>query len=127
MGELMYKFTIQGNQDNPLGNPLGYHRATQGSKWNDKYKRYQAWKDHVCDAMRDAGHLPYTIRKPLTTDKAVWTRMDIKIYFANDARSDPDNVWKGIADALFDNDKYLSGSFDFDYDKQNPRVEVEIS
>lgn len=47
-------------------------------------------------------------------------------YFANDSRSDPDNVQKGVADALFKNDKYVAGSYDFAFDKENPRVEVEI-
>jgi hypothetical protein len=30
---------------------------------------------------------------------------------------DPDNVWKGICDALFKNDKRVAGRCDFDYAK----------
>ncbi len=37
------------------------------------------------------------------------------------------NIFKTIADSLFTCDKFVIGSFDFDYDFQNPRVEVEIS
>jgi hypothetical protein len=39
--------------------------------------------------------------------------MDIKIFWSSDHHGDPDNIFKGIADALFTDDKYLSGSFNF--------------
>lgn len=39
--------------------------------------------------------------------------MDIKIEWANGAHADGDNIFKGIADALFVNDKQVSaGSFE---------------
>lgn len=52
--------------------------------------------------------------------------LNCMIYFKNYAHADPENVRKGIQDALFDNDKYVAGAYDFDYDPQNPRVEVTI-
>lgn len=103
--------------------------------WLPKAKRYAAWKDYVAKfillkvAKEDfktysklADIYEY---KPIKYDgkKAC---MDIYILFANKAHGDPDNIFKGIADALFVNDKFLSGSFDFGYDKESPRVEVRI-
>lgn len=64
-------------------------------------------------------------KKPIELGKAK-TYLHTMIYFANEARPDPDNVQKGIANALFQNDKNVAGSYDFAIDKQNPRVEVEI-
>ncbi len=65
--------------------------------------------------------------KPLTTVKGQKTKVDIVIYFKNYAHGDPSNIHKAIEDALFANDKYCSGSFDYFYDTINPRVEVTIS
>lgn len=64
---------------------------------------------------------------PLSSSKESKYVMTIMIYFADYSHADPDNIFKGIADALFDSDKYLAGDFDFDYDSSNPRVEVEIA
>lgn len=104
-----------GNQEFALGNPLGYHRTTQQSKWNDASQRYEAWKSYVQGCYNDAG-LPFENpieEKPLTTSAENPMRMDIEIEFSSDGRRpDPDNVFKGIADALFKNDKHLmAGSF----------------
>jgi Holliday junction resolvase RusA-like endonuclease len=38
--------------------------------------------------------------------------MDIKVYWMNGNHGDPDNIFKGLADALFINDKFLDGSFE---------------
>ena len=120
------KFTIYGNHENRKGNPLGYHRTTQGSYWNKSSRRYYAWKQHVIDAYCEAGGLSdFSTAKPIPKSKKK-IYLHTMTYFANDSRSDPDNVQKGIADALFQDDKYVAGSYDFDFDKENPRVEVEI-
>ena len=37
--------------------------------------------------------------------------MHLKIYWADEKHGDADNVFKGIADSLFENDKELDGSF----------------
>lgn len=59
-------------------------------------------------------------------DKKQKFKLDIKIYFANNRRGDPEGIFGGIADAIFENDRNLSGSFDFDFDKNNPRVECVL-
>jgi len=120
------KFTIYGNQEDIKGNPLGYHRTTQGSYWNPSSRRYYAWKQHVIDAYCEAtGVQCLEGEKPIISSKNK-IYLNTMTYFANDSRSDPDNVQKGVADALFKNDKYVAGSYDFAFDKENPRVEVEI-
>ena len=109
------------------GNPVGYKRTTQaGCKFDKGYKRYQSYKQTVIDAFV-AKHGGDRGVKPLTTVRGEKTRVDIKIYFRDYTHGDPDNVFKGCADSLFVNDKYVYGSFTFDYDKANPRVEITIS
>lgn len=132
------KFTITGNQENDRGNPIPYTRSTQGGQFKANVRRYNAWKEHVRGAFiarcvdekllthRDFKDFLYVLPngKPIRYDGRK-ARMDMQIYFSNKAHADSDNVFKGIADALFENDKYLSGSFDFSY-AQCAKVEVVI-
>jgi hypothetical protein len=126
---MQINFVIQGNQENPKGNPIPYHRATQGSYWNAGNRRYHAWKDYVVKCFEEAsiksgsytrmsdeqiiemvkkGQRP----KPIELGKKN-ARMDILIEWANGAHADCDNIFKGILDALFVNDKGVTaGSFD---------------
>lgn len=110
----MIKFTIPGQ-------PVGYTRQTY---WQARIgnlphvKRYRAWKEFV----RICSLQVKFNRNPI--DKI---RLDVMIYFKNKKHPDPENVRKGIQDALFENDKYVIGCYDFDYDKDDPRCEVEIN
>jgi hypothetical protein len=54
-------------------------------------------------------------------------RVDCMIFFKNNRRPDPENVRKGIVDAIFRDDKNVIGAYDFEFDRENPRVEVEIT
>ena len=64
---------------------------------------------------------------PLTTKISSKARMAIKIYWAHGVHADPDNVFKGLADALFKNDKFLDGAFESHYAQDGKgKVEVEI-
>ena len=66
-------------------------------------------------------------KKPIkNTGKKVY--MSLKITWADKTHADCDNIFKGIADALFQNDKYLaSKGFDYKYAKDKcGKVEVEI-
>ena len=38
--------------------------------------------------------------------------MHLKIFWADETHGDADNVFKGVADSLFENDKELDGSFE---------------
>lgn len=118
------KFIIKGNQENPLGNPIGYTRTTQGSKWSPNYARYCAWKEYVVAAFDRAANTATWEGKPIKSKEKMY--LHTFMFFANKKHPDPDNVAKGVADALFQNDKLVAGSYDFSFDKDNPRVEVII-
>lgn len=131
-------FTIWGNQEDRAGNPIPYHRSTQGGQWKPAVMRYNAWKSYVVahyfDLLfpdkviktKDYGDARAKLsRKPIPkSDKKM--RMDIAIYFVDKKHADSDNVFKGIADALFENDKYLAGSMDFFYSDRG-RVDVSLT
>lgn len=119
------KFTIIGNQEDDKGNPIPYHRSTQGGQWKPAVRRYHAWKDHVVSAYCEASGVKLYDRKPIPK-QAGKIYVDIKIFYKDKTHADSDNIAKGINDALFENDKYVAGSYDFEYDKDNPRVEVTI-
>lgn len=102
-------FVIQGNPDDDDGNPLGYKRMLKQHMREDA-RRYLEWLKHVREAFEDAYPDVFMTddKWPLTTSKTSHARMNVDIEFANDGhRADCDNVYKGIADALFQNDKYL--------------------
>lgn len=108
-----------------LGHPVGYMRTTQaGCKFDRQYKRYQAYKSKVVATFLDQHPGAWGSPKPLTTTPDKKTHVSIMIYFRNRIHADPSNVHKAIEDSLFACDKYCEGSFSFDYDPINPRVEV---
>ena len=75
-----------------------------------------------------AGNALLTDLQPFKTSSAERARMDIRIYHRNGIHGDADNIFKGIADALFKNDKYLDGSFETHYSPDGKgRVEVDIT
>lgn len=91
--------------------------------WTAKAQKYVAYKAYVVNtllqAMEKEKHPAYAMMmrnagikgKPLNTKKNLRGRMDLSIHWGNDAHGDPENIFGAIADALFDNDKYLDGSF----------------
>ena len=133
-------FTIHGNQENREGNPIPYFRTTQNGQFSKGAKRYHAWKDFVranfLDATRpktrikreDFGDFHDIIQKKPIPAADYKQRMSLMIYWANKAHSDCDNVYKGIADALFMNDKHLvSDGFDYEYSPEKKgRVEITL-
>lgn len=119
------KFTICGNQENQEGNPVPYVRSTRGALWRKDGKRYAEWKNYVVrnyldylhrHANRKANNIANMAilhhNKPIIIFNNQKSRMDIKIFWKNNAHGDGDNVWKGIADALFVSDKNIDGSFE---------------
>jgi Holliday junction resolvase RusA-like endonuclease len=133
------EFIVVGNQENINGNPIGYHRTTQKAKFTNEHQRYEAWKAYVQKAFsKTFGPGPVVAGnrmsweqlrtgKVLNTTEENPVRVDIYIEYANNARPDNDNVFKGICDALFVNDKYVkSGSFDYDLTGRG-RVFIKIT
>ena len=120
-------FKIYGNQEDPRGNPIPYLRTTQKSQWTDKAKRYQQWKDYIranyLDALgavkkidrADFGEAHDLIQKKPIRASDHKQKMSLQICFKDKTHADCDNIFKGIADALFMNDKHLVGEFDYSY------------
>lgn len=118
------------------GNPVPYLRMTQGQtklmripdnrispaglKIKERIRRYLTWKDWVYANAVKA--MPYYDNSPKNK-----VYLDIMIYFESKVHGDADNIWKGIADAMFKSDKNVVGSFDFEFSKDNPRIEVKLT
>jgi hypothetical protein len=120
------RFTVFGNHLGLDKNPVPYTRTTQRAKFKDPaYQKYAAWKKFViATCLAEAGK---TSMIPGLLDGKKKTRLNCTCFFINKRHGDPENIRKGIQDALFANDKYVWGSVDFFYDKESPRVEIEIT
>jgi hypothetical protein len=116
------------------GDPVPYLRMTQGqvklmripdrkisasgAKVKAKIQRYFDWKEFV-SAHTLGLHFDRAPKKKLF--------LNVMCYFADKKHADPENIRKGIQDAIFEQDKMVAGAVDFDYDKDNPRCEITIS
>lgn len=121
---MQIQFTISGNHEDPIGNPVPYVRSTRNALWREEGRRYAAWKEYVRGiylaaaaskgilAPKEVVNLNVTGEKPIKLERGQRARMDLTIYWKNGAHGDPDNIWKGIADALFKNDRNVDGSFE---------------
>lgn len=133
------QFTIFGNQENKLtGNPIPYTRTTQRGRWTPRSLRYESWKTYVVASYLDAvfprdgsydkakfGELHDILSgKPIKREKA---KVTIFIFFADETHADPDNVVKGINDALFQQDKHVDVETHHSCaHTEVPRVDVKI-
>lgn len=134
-------FTIKGNQEDPHGNPLPKIKKTRNSYWTKEAQRYAAWKRYVQlqflgavrsqigpDEWNKAKRRIACGEKPIALPQGAKASMRLKILWKNRAHADPENVFGSIADALFQNDKNLAGSFDFESAGDGiGRVEAEIA
>ncbi len=130
MGEWSFVVTSE-----EFGNPVPYKRTTQGTAkrigWSKddavlNYKKYLHWKKHVRSCFIDFfGEPPESVLKKNTK-----YYVDVMIYYKDKKGGDPDNIGKGIKDAIFAkplNDKYCSDSNDYSFEEaKNPRVEITI-
>jgi len=118
------KLVIPGNFESLRGNPIPYVRMTQRSKFVSRQaRRYLMWKKYVQAAALTQAR-PKFLNHLVDGAKKTW--VDCMIYFADGRHGDPDNIRKGILDALFEDDRHVAGNVDFDYDAESPRVEVVI-
>lgn len=119
---MRYELEIIGNQEDPKnGNPIPYERMTQRGKWkNRRAQRYLAWKKYVqeCWLEKYGRFLKY--------DGSESIRLDVTCLFRGENHGDPDNIYKGIADALFANDKHVFGRINFAHCTDRPGVRIEI-
>ena len=104
---MKYHFTLE-----TAHNPVPYKRTTQKAKFVDKdYHRYQAYKNALVVAfIQKVGKHPHKVL--IGTNKWV---VDVMVTYKVKRHGDTDNVAKGINDALFLNDKYVAGSYDYQY------------
>lgn len=126
-------FTVEGNPKDPKGNAVPKLKMTGRQHWTPKAQNYVAWKKTVASACsRELDRLGvyadwydrFAEVKPIQTGKEK-IRMDIMIRWKNHAHGDPENIYGSLADAIFKQDKYLAGSFDFE-EKPTGAGEVEI-
>lgn len=131
----MIQFTIHGNQNDPEGNAVPYTRVVGQALWTAPAKRYSDWKQYVQHNFlvaldeKHRGICSVAIfhhKKPIILLNDQMAEMNIMIYWANELHGDPDNVWKGIADALFFQDKHIMGKKDFVH-AEDKKGKVEIS
>lgn len=118
--KVLHRFTVDGD-------PVGYYALGKHPNW----KRRQQYHDYKRSVQRAAelagvGRLVATADVPLL--------IHCRAYFRTRVHPDPENVRKGVCDALFYRrrgrgcaDKYCGGSFPPPlYDPSHPRVEVTI-
>lgn len=135
-------FTIAGGPAGLQENPIPYTRTTQRAKFSPRYLRYQEWKTFVVAKYLDVTFPKTQIKredfgemhdllekKPIK--KGVRARVMLNIHFAHSTNgkcthADPDNVGKGIIDALFMDDQHVDIDTHHDCKKQRPSVEVQI-
>ncbi len=104
--------------------PVGYTILMgRWGKRKTKYIEYKKLVQSLCP-----------IELPLRADVTHPILVETQAYFEHGTHPDPENVHKGIKDALFyglkgkgGGDKYTGGSYDPPlYDKENPRVIVTL-
>lgn len=110
------------------GPPVGYY--AHGARPNHtRHQAYVAYKRHVQVCAMAAG-----VRLPLVATHASPLLVETEAYFEHGTHADPENVRKGITDALFYSreargsaDKHTGGAFPPPlYDPANPRVVVVV-
>lgn len=126
--KLVYKFEIAGLEYNPVP----YKRTTQRAKFVSKdYKKYLEWKTLLGDTFCASNpKAPKRIIRRGEEWHAVpglsgaYFVETVAIY-KDKTHGDTDNVAKGVLDALFKNDKYVSGSYSYEYsDKGGIKVKI---
>jgi hypothetical protein len=114
---------ISGNHEDPHGNPVAYERMTQKSKWKDPAAlRYLAWKQFV-----QLSWIQQT-RPHLPDKKNGHYRLDVVCYVQGERHADPENIRKGIQDALFQvsGDKHVTGLVELFHVARDPKVSITI-
>lgn len=117
------------------GNPIPFSRTTQRGKFvSPQWKRYADYKTKIVAVFLNAIENDVDKRKfvynyqmhgkPIVITEKVYVLS--VAYFADKRHGDMDNIQKGVQDALFVSDKEIVGAYNFDYDSNNPRLEVVV-
>lgn len=102
---LVYELEITGLEYNPVP----YKRTTQKMKFSEEYLRYAQWKTLLMTEFRKQNGVIPALRGRY--------RVEVIATYKDKTHGDTDNVAKGVNDALFTSDKYVSGSYEFQYGK----------
>ena len=120
---MLLRFTVKGNGIDPTGNPKPKIKKTARQHWTKQARDYVVWKRHVasafCRAVEASGDESWneyidllSEEKPITPPDKMSAFLFIEIELKNNkSRPDGENVFGSIADALFKQDKYLSGAY----------------
>lgn len=131
-------FIIPGNNADHKGNPMPKLKMTGKQQWTPRARKYARWKEYIVVKLiehlqtidpqiaRTCARNYAAVGKPLVLGNNR-ARMDIVITWKNGVHGDSENVYGAIADALFFNDKTLSGSFDYTDGYGDGKVEVIIT
>jgi len=116
----MYRFQIPGV-------PRGYTTHNRGARPSKAIINYWSYIEDVRKVAKMSARIPLPLESPKDEPLMIFTRC----YFRDGRHPDPENVHKGIKDALFyqakDGDKHTGGFYLPPlYDKKNPRVDVYI-
>lgn len=120
------------------GIPVGYVEYSKGARVSAQVARYWAYLKLVREIAIEEG-----LTIPLIATEEAPLYIYTEAYFPNRRHSDPENVHKGLKDALFYRkklpsffpkpktkfwaDKYTCGTYELPlYDKESPRAIVEI-
>jgi hypothetical protein len=101
----------------PVLKLVGYYTKGSTPNWS-RLKEYEAWKDHVRSK---------TLSVP-TASADTPVRLDVWCYFGSGVHADPENVRKGIVDALFPGgDKWVYGYHHHPLYSDAPHVLIHMS
>ena len=123
------QFEIRGNQENPEGgNPVPKIRKTGRQHWRPDVQRYAAFKTYVrTEFLKTVGlidgdeeewkHSFYDMEQSVGRGNhpiqgTPNASMKVDICWSNEHHGDAEGIFGSIADALFFNDKELTGCFE---------------
>ena len=90
------------------GPAVGYYTRGARPNWT-RMKQYHHYRDHVVRCAQIAG-----LRPPLTASEASRLRIDVRLHSKGRVHPDPENIRKGVVDALFyragKSDRYVWGT-----------------
>lgn len=103
----MYTFTLLGNHENTKGNPVPFQRVLK-QKMRPASARYLQWSSWVRgEFYRQCGVKEIALSGKLELARGAPVKIEMHITWADEKHGDADNVFKGIVDALLEEDRHV--------------------
>lgn len=123
-------FSIAGNHENPLGNPIPFQRVLK-QHYRAASKRYAEWCGMVRAKMLDAlvnlpGQLQVNTAGKIVLQPGEEVEVTVVVTWADEKHGDLDNVVKGILDATLHDDKHVMAIDARAYHGRKGRVSVQF-